>query len=1110
MYDRVMRRLLCLIFIFLPFPRLIAVPSEGPRQADVAQQQSSQLPDAAVDLKPAETTTVAPGKNADYSKEAFVVEQIQERYRFENDGTGRKEAGFRVRVQSEAGVQAFGQLRLGYNAGNDRLDISYVRVIKPDGSIVKAGPEAVQDLNVGAQQFAAVYTDYHEKHVTVPGLRPGDVLECEVVTTFHTALAPGQFWAQHDFNRVSIVLDEQLEIDIPAGRTVKLKNKPGMDPKIREEAGRRFYRWSSSHLANEEDGKDKDGKDKLKKRKKKAEEVPDIQLTTFASWEEVGKWYAGLEKDRRAPSKQVKAKADELTKGLTSDLDKTEALYDFVAKNFRYVSLSLGLARYQPQAAGDVLTNQYGDCKDKNTLLAALLEAEGLHSSTVLINTYRKLDPDVPSPSQFNHAITMLPLGKEEIWMDTTTEVAPFHLLSSSLRKKQALVIPQGGVAHLEETPADPPTLDQEITELTGKVDESGRFEGKVSYTLRGDGELRQRIAFRRMASTQWQKYVEGMNRGLGGDVSKLEVSDPAATREPFTFSYEVSKAGFLDWSKKKLELKLPLSNVTPASVGSDVGAEEETEEGESGTESDKAESFKIGPPNEHIYKIKIELASRYTAKAPVAISVERDYGAYQSSYLLEGNVLTAERKLNIRQGELPPARADDYRAFRQAVLSDAGQQLTIESAVADTHTIPSGMKTEDLIKSGNEARKNGNYALAINLLNRAVESEPKSKRAWDALGLAYLDDSQEGSALNAFQKQVEVNPYDLNAYNNLGRVYVRQRKYEEGEKAFKKQIEIQPLDKYAHFNLGAEYLEWHKYEEAVPELEKAAAISPERAEVQVRLGQAYLNLGQDEKAMEAFDKAGKTSATALIWNEIAYQMALKNAHLDIARRYAESAVSSTAARLRNLTLDQIKQGDLGLTSTLSAYWDTLGWVAFAEGNLEQAKKYVSAAWDLGQQSDEADHMGQICQKAGDKQEAIRWYALALSTRRPEVETRGRLAALAGGDEKVDTLIAKYRGELEATRTIKLQSPAKLDGNHDFFLLLGGSGNGVVTIEDAKPVNGSEGLKEISDALRAAKYSQRVPDETSLKLLRRGKVSCSGSGDCILIMMLPQDVRSVD
>jgi tetratricopeptide (TPR) repeat protein len=896
------------------------VAAAGGQTAGAGRQVPAQIPEVPTDVKPQTVTADEGDKKPDYSKEGYVIERARARFRFENDGTGREENTVRVRVQSEAGVQRWGQLRFGYNSANEKLDIAYVRVLKGDGTVVTAGPEAVQDINGAVQQFAPVYTDYREKHVSVPGLRPGDVLECETVNVIHTSMAPGQFWMQHDFNQTSIVLDEQLEVDVPAERTVKVKNKPGMDAKITEENGRRVYRWTSTHLVQEDEDKDKDkdDKDKKKKKKKKADQVADVQMTTFSSWEEVGRWYAGLEKDRRTPSKEVRAKAAELTKGLDSDLEKTEALYDFVAKNFRYVSLSLGLARYQPQAAGDVLHNQYGDCKDKNTLLAALLEAEGLHSSSVLIHTFRKLDADVPSPSQFNHAITMLPLGKEEIWMDTTTEVAPFRLLSYSIRKKQALVIPPGGVPHLEETPADPPMRDTEVEVIEGKVDESGRLEARVTDTLRGDSELYTRMLFRNTPAAKWQTMVEGANKGLGGEVSGVKVSDPAATREPFVMAYDVSKANFFDWSKKKLELKLPLSTVGLVAIGKDVG-EEDSDEAGAGSDAAKPEPFKLGPANDHTYRIKLELASRYTAKVPVAVKVERDYGAYQSSYKLEGNVFTAERKLNLREGELPPARADDYRAFRQTAMADAGQPLTIESTVADSHAIPSGMKAEDYLRSGNEARRNGNYGLAINLLNHAVEADPKSRRAWDALGLAYLDDRQDGLAINAFQKQIEVNPYDLSAYNNLGRVYLRQRKYEEAEKWFNKQIEIQPLDKYAHANLGMAYLESHKYEEAVPELEKAATITPDSAEAQVRVGEAYLNVGEDAKAMEAFDKAVKISATPFVWNGIAYQLARKKAHLDVAQRYAESAVSSTATRLRNLNLDQIKQGDVRLTSDLSA-----------------------------------------------------------------------------------------------------------------------------------------------------------------------------------------------
>src|SRR5271167_1818976 len=473
-------------------------------------------------------------KTADYSQESFVIEQMHSYYRFEADGTGRKEAKARIRVQSEAGVQQWGQLQEGYNSANERVEIPYVRVLKEDGSVVKAGDDAVQDLSAPIEHEAPVYTDYRQKHITVPGLRPGEVLEYDVVTIIHTPLAAGQFWTDYEFDKNNIVLDETLDIDIPADRSIKLKNKVGMDPKITEAGGRRLYHWTNSHLEREDDDKPKE-KDKAKKnRRHPDEDRPDVQLTTFETWEQIGRWYANLEKDRRVPSPEVRAKAAELTKGLTTDLEKTEALYDFVAKNFRYVSLSLGVGRYQPHSAADVLHDQYGDCKDKHTLLASLLEAEGLHASSVLINSSRKLDPDVPSPSQFDHVITLLPMANQEVWMDTTSEVAPFRLLAFSLRNKLALVIPADGSApHLEETPADTPMPDSEISEVDGKINEIGKLDARVHYTFRGDEELMLRSVFRRVPEAKWQSVVESVNTGMGGDITNLKVSDPAATREP-------------------------------------------------------------------------------------------------------------------------------------------------------------------------------------------------------------------------------------------------------------------------------------------------------------------------------------------------------------------------------------------------------------------------------------------------------------------------------------------------------------------------------------------------------------------------------------------------
>ena len=1078
----------------------------------ICQQPSAQDPQSATTPQttkigdksagtPAERAaeSVTPAKKQDYPQESFVIEQMHSRYRFEADGTGRKETIARIRVQSEAGVQQWGQLQEGYNSANERVEIPYVRVLKEDGTVVKAGEDSVQDISAPVEREAPVYTDYRQKHITVPGLRPGEILEYDMVTIVHTALAAGQFWAEYDFDKNNINLDETLDVDVPANRPLKLKCKPGLEPKVTEENGRRIYHWSSTHLVREDEDKDKD---KKKKKHHPDEERPDIQLTTFETWEQIGRWYAGLEKDRRAPSPEVRAKAQELTHGLTSDLSKTEGLYDYVAKNFRYVSLSLGVGRYQPHAASDVLHNQYGDCKDKHTLLASLLEAEGLHADSVLINSSRKLDPDVPSPSQFDHVITMLPMGKQEVWMDTTAEVAPFRLLSYSLRNKQALVIPPANLAnapapHLEGTPADTPMPDSERSEVTGKVNEIGKLEAHVQYEFQGDEELLLRSIFRRVPQANWQRVAENINSGLGGDVSHLIVSDPAATKEPFTLSYDVSKPNFLDWSKKKTQIILPLVQFSLP----DVDADEQDPD---------AEPIKLGPKGEYAYKIKLQLPAQYSAKAPLAFSMKRDYAEYEATYQVENGVFSAGRKLTLHQDELPMARAADYESFRRAVGSDLSQQLSVENASAGGIVPPADMKADDLIESARAAADSGNLQVAEALLKRATEIDPKTKFAWNNLGLIYLQTRQDDQAIAAFQKQIEVNPYDEFAYNNLGRVYWQERKYDDAVKAFNKQLENNPLDKFAHANLGAMYSEWHKYDLAVPELEKAASLTPDSAELQVTLGDAYLNLGEDGKALSTFDHAVELNASPLVWNNIAYQLSLKKTHLDRAQQYAESAVSATAAALRNISLDRLTQKDLPLVSSLIAYWDTLGWVEFGEGNLDKAEKYVGAAWMLGHHGEVGDHLGQIYEKRGEKDRALRTYALSMSGLRPIPETRERLSSLAGGNGKADAAVAHYKEELEHLRTINL-GKATQTGNADFFILLSGGSGDTAKVDAVKFVSGDEKLKSFTDALRTADYHLTFPDDTPVKVLRRGTLSCSlTTGACKFVLTLPDDVISVE
>src|SRR5215213_2865154 len=385
------------IAILLTFSFFFGVPGSAVKSL-TAQTSASKSP-----AKPTE----AAKQKRDYSQEAVVVEQFSTAYRFERDGTGQREATLRVKVQSDAGVGRFGQLVFDYSSANEKLDMDYVRVRKADGTVVNATVSDIQDLTAPVAREAPVYTDLRQKHVTVPGLRPGDMLEYHMVWNISTPLAQNQFWLEHYFvTRRLIVLDDQLTVNIPAASKVKLKTEPGFEPTIKEENDRRIYLWNHSNLKpdSEEDEKEKEQATEDDPQSEEAEEIhPQVQLTTFQSWEEVGQWYANLQRDRIVPDEKIKVKAEEVIRGLQSEQDKVKALYEYVAKNFRYVSLSLGQGRYQPHPAADVMVNQYGDCKDKHTLLASMLAATGLRAYPVLMNSSRKLDVDMPSPGQFDH-----------------------------------------------------------------------------------------------------------------------------------------------------------------------------------------------------------------------------------------------------------------------------------------------------------------------------------------------------------------------------------------------------------------------------------------------------------------------------------------------------------------------------------------------------------------------------------------------------------------------------------------------------------------------------------------------------------------------------------
>ena len=1035
----------------------------------------------------------------DYSQEAVVIERLSNVHRLERDGTGQHEAAARVKVQTAAGVERFGQLVFSYNSANEKLDMNFVRVLKADGTVVNGTPSDIQDLTAPVTREAPIYTDARQKHVTVRGLRPGDVLEYEVVWKTHTALAPNNFWVDHNFiTSGPIVLNNELTIDVPAASKVKLKTHTGFDaPAMKEENDRRVYVWRHANLQPEAEKK----KDEAAEQEEPAEAAPHVQLTTFQSWDEVGQWYADLQRDRIVPDEKIKAKAEALISGRTTDKERVQALYDYVSRNFRYVSLSLGQGRYQSHAAASVLNNQYGDCKDKHTLLAAMLAVAGLRAYPVLIGFNRELDVDVPSPAQFSHVISAIPLGNETLWVDTTAEIAPLALLEPNLRNKKALFIPTTGPARVESTPANPPFLFSELITVEGTIDDLGRLTARARMVLRGDTEMFMRFAFRHTPRSDWKRIEPylGMEVGIEGEITDIKTSDPADAGKPFEIEFNVS-APYLDWASRSQKMELPFPPFSLAQL--------------TGRKADSTKPLELGPPSDVVYSLKLTLPAKYQLRAPLPLKVSRDYAEYASNYKLQGQTLTGERTLRVRQHELPAERVQDYQAFVTAVESDSAQTLSLESSVAGTPTIPDSIKTEDLIQLAQSASGNGDFSTAEIMLTRVLEKDPRNKTIRNTLGYVLAEQGKYDGALQVLRDQIKINPFDDFAYSMIAVVHWGQGDYADAEKSFRKQIEVTPLNQVAFSRLGQMLVEWGKYKEAIPELERAIALSQnEDKTLHLNLGRAFLKLNDSEKAIAAFETAIRIERSPEVLADVAYYLSENAVHLDKAVQYAESAVTTTANHLRNVELGHLKLEDLFEVEALAAYWDTLGWIYFQQDDVDKAEKYIRASWMLQQDGDVAYNMGQIAEKRGKKDEAIRFYAQGTAVLDADSDAAESLEKLASR-RAIPALLRTAKQDLRTYSVFNvghlvpnLRSPIEAE----FFLVYAPDSTRNAQAIDVKFIKGDERLRPLAAQLKTMKYQLVFPDNSPTKIIRRGALLCLPKpGACTFTMVSPELVRSVD
>ena len=1044
---------------------------------------------------PATTPPQATPATADDVKEALVFESSHTKITYQEDGSDVREVTAVIKVLSQAGVQGLAVLPFSYTSANETVEFDYVRVRKPDGTLVVTPDYNIQDMPADVSRSAPMYSDVHEKHVTVKAVSVGDTLEYLVRYRTTKPQVPGQFWFAYTFRRDVICKDDQLVIDVPRDKAVKISS-PDVKPQTVDQGDRRIYTWKTANLERKDESKTRSPL------QQPSAPTPSVQITTFRNWEEVGHWYGELARSQVVVTPQIQAKAAELSKGLSSDDDKIRALYDFVSTHYHYVSLSFGIGRYQPHPAEDVFENEYGDCKDKHTLLAALLKAAGYDAWPALINaSYMNINSEAPSPGQFDHVITVVPRNGNLLWLDTTPGVTPFGMLMVNLRHKQALVMPSDKPAMLIYTPENPPFPSEQTFTATGKLDADGTFTAHVKATALGDTGAIERYIFQQYPTAQWKDVLQQTSYrwGFAGDVSAVDVVDVSDINKPLLITYDYKREKFGDWENRRISAPLPPIGLE--GTGDSKGPEQ---------------PIFLGATGSIEYKAQIELPSGYTPTLPAKLELNEDFADFQATYQTKNGTFTVTRTLTIKKPEVAITAWASYQKFAKAISDDHESWITLNEAGKPGISKPSSdAQAEQLFDEGLTALRNHDLTRSEDLYTQLIKIDPNYAYAHSNLGSVYLGEGRIADGIKELRKEEELHPNETYSYRTLGWALQNQHDTAGAIEQYQKLLNLDPKDRDAAMGL-AQVLEGEKrYPDSVTVLEKAIAYAPDSIPLQSYLGFAYIRNGENDKGLVLLQKVTDAKIdsmrSAAELNGLAYTLTELNVGLDLAMKSAAKSLQiQETASLKN-------SGDEGLRDSylLGATWDTLGWIYFEQNQYEKALPYLRASWLLTQNPEVGDHLGQLYAKLGKKQEAAHTYQLAyfaMNRNTPFTEGKAILGKIKQHDQELMGANANIGAndthrsadgsyspmaveELSRMREVKITSAPHPSAHGTFEIILSAG-----KVEDVTQIDGDESLKSLIEKMKEAKYSVEFPDTSRVKIVRRGIVSC-GSRGCDLVLL---------
>lgn len=571
-----------------------------------------------------------------------------------------------VKIFTERGIQKYGDIAIPYQPNAQNIGVNIARTITANGTVLYPPNEAFNDATPPGLLSQNLYSDAMWKVISMVGLTPGVCIEYQV--TLEDKVPGGETWITggYNFQATEATLETSYALQMP--KTWHLQwtiandtsHTRAQEPEVsytENDTVVYIWRYGETPALTIEEGMPHIN-----------DIVPRLRYSSITGWDDVYAWYKELAKGRYTPNTEIEEKVEQLTQNLTTEETKIRAIYHFVATNIRYVGIELGQSAYQPSPAVEVFQMQYGDCKDKTTLLISMLDLAGIKAYPVMISMapYERIDTTLPSLSQFNHMIAAIRTeGNTYIWLDPTSATCSYGDIPYNAQGRTGFLISD---THGEfvEIPVFPPESNRLVSTTDLILNNQGVVEGTLHVQTSGQYNLNTRWAYQQIQPWAMQSTLatELSHQFPGIQIVWHEMSDLSELNVPVEVRLGFRVENYATPLSNGMLLPLPIDEFGDYA---EVFANDQ-----------RIYSLDFGYPTQVEKTIRIQIPDGWSAVLPEDSHHSMESAEFTRQYRQIENTITYRLMFTLKNKILPAASYQAAKLLFTSLASEDGSRLLL------------------------------------------------------------------------------------------------------------------------------------------------------------------------------------------------------------------------------------------------------------------------------------------------------------------------------------------------------------------------------------------------------------------------------------------------